>query len=226
LGQLVPPLSVFFLHFFWKRTFGANNGTGTLRTGRPSCHPHNSVKALKDQRTDPNQWPSFILSSSGIGLLMEGLLLTAHQKLRSKLPSLLSITIHMSVQKYESISLNIQYLFSTKFTNKQITDLCCALQKQCWQSMLNVSTSTSNTYHRMELGIVHRAAAAVVTELVQTEVTYLLHHNTHSNINQYLENLLKFMTQLIHTHTHIHNQYTALWILSRTTWVSWYQKKD
>ena len=28
-----------------------------------------------------------------------------------------------------------------------------------------------------------------------------------------------------HTHTHTHNHFTALWILSRTTRVSWYQKK-
>jgi len=28
-----------------------------------------------------------------------------------------------------------------------------------------------------------------------------------------------------HTHTHTHNRFRALWILSRTTWVSRYQKK-
>jgi len=30
---------------------------------------------------------------------------------------------------------------------------------------------------------------------------------------------------LPHTHTHTHNRFTAVWILSVTTWVSWYQKK-
>jgi len=34
-------------------------------------------------------------------------------------------------------------------------------------------------------------------------------------------NLLKHT----HTHTHTHNHFTALWILSGTTQVSWYQKK-
>jgi len=28
-----------------------------------------------------------------------------------------------------------------------------------------------------------------------------------------------------YTHTHTHNHFMALWILSRTTRVSWYQKK-
>jgi len=30
---------------------------------------------------------------------------------------------------------------------------------------------------------------------------------------------------LLSTHTHTHNRFTALWILSGTIWVSWYQKK-
>jgi len=37
--------------------------------GCPSCHPTNSVKALKKtQSTDPDQWPGVILSSSNAGL--------------------------------------------------------------------------------------------------------------------------------------------------------------
>jgi len=30
---------------------------------------------------------------------------------------------------------------------------------------------------------------------------------------------------ITYTHTHTHNRFTAPWIVSGTTWVSWYQKK-
>jgi len=47
--------------------------------GRPSCHPTNNVKTLKEeQSTDPNQWPGFILSLSNARLLSEGALLPLH----------------------------------------------------------------------------------------------------------------------------------------------------
>jgi len=46
--------SLFFLHSPWKRTFrGKWPGAGY-----PSCHPTNSVKALREtQSTDHNTWP-------------------------------------------------------------------------------------------------------------------------------------------------------------------------
>ena len=37
--------------------------------------------------------------------------------------------------------------------------------------------------------------------------------------------LSKVLHELKNTHTHTHNRFTALWIMSRTTQVSWYQKK-
>jgi len=55
-------------------------GFGFLWARCPSCHPTNSVKALKGtQSTDHNQWSDLILSSSTTGLLMEGTLLHLHR---------------------------------------------------------------------------------------------------------------------------------------------------
>ena len=51
----------FFLHVFWRRTSGKSS-TGFLWVGGSSCHPTNSIKALKEtQSTDTNQWPDLIL---------------------------------------------------------------------------------------------------------------------------------------------------------------------
>lgn len=59
--------------------------------------------------------------------------------------------------------------------------------------------STSDMYPHMESGIVHREAAAVVTELVQTEARYLLHYmHSHICTKYQQENeryLVKFMIQ-------------------------------
>jgi len=40
-----------------------------------------------------------------------------------------------------------------------------------------------------------------------------------------MEDVLDFWCNNAHTHTHTHNHFMALWILSGTTRVSWYQKK-
>jgi len=67
---------VFFVHLFWKRTFGEKWHRLFIQAGRPSCHPTNSVKALKEtQSTGPNQWPGLILSSFSTRLLTQGALL-------------------------------------------------------------------------------------------------------------------------------------------------------
>jgi len=45
--------------------------TGFLQAECRSCHPTNSVNALKKtQIIDPHHWPGFILSSSTTGLLL------------------------------------------------------------------------------------------------------------------------------------------------------------
>jgi len=60
-------------HLFSSSTFSETeslriSGTGFLSAACPSCHPTNSVKALKKtQSTDPSQWPGLILSSSTTG---------------------------------------------------------------------------------------------------------------------------------------------------------------
>jgi len=65
---------VLFLRPFWKRTFRDKWHRRFSRAGCPSCHPTNSVKAVKKILT-PNHWPGLILSSSTTVLLMEGALI-------------------------------------------------------------------------------------------------------------------------------------------------------
>ena len=73
---------VYFLYLLWNRNSGIN-AIDFLWDKQPSCHPTNSVRALKEiQSTDPNQGTSLtglIISSSTTRLLRKDALLPLHQ---------------------------------------------------------------------------------------------------------------------------------------------------
>jgi len=71
LGQSVSPGSL-WVFLFWLLQKRTSSSTSFLQARCPSCHPVISVKALKEQNTNPDQQPDLILSLSSTGLLMEG----------------------------------------------------------------------------------------------------------------------------------------------------------